>query len=256
MITKQHYVEYLVRTPINDTCSNLAEHLEDVSHDTVTDDLQRERHTARHVWELAQSLIDDSPDAFLIVHDSVQDKRYARTIELVKRQYRGNEHGLVAGIGVVNMVHSRGADGDFYPIDYRIYAPDADGKTKNDHFHDMFTAALTDKRLEARTVLFDSWYASAENLKRIHRADRIFYTTLKANRLVSLDKADGSMHLTVVDWTPDRLEHGIYVRLHKVPFALQLFKLVATNGDIDWVITNDLDAILGVQAVQDANDVR
>lgn len=191
MITKQQYVEYLVSTPINYTCSNLAEHLEGVSHDTVSDYLARERHTARTVWELAQSMIDDSPDAFLLIDDSVQDKRYSRKIELVKRQYSGNEHGIVAGIGVVNLVHSSGANGDFYPIDYRIYAPDADGKTKNDHVRDMFTAALADKRLEARTVLFDSWYASADNLKCVHRADRIFYTTLKANRLVSPDKADG-----------------------------------------------------------------
>jgi hypothetical protein len=85
MITKQQYVEYLVSTPINYTCSNLAEHLEGVSHDAVTDYLARERHTARQLWELARTLVDDSPDAFLIIDDSVQDKRYSRKIDLVKR---------------------------------------------------------------------------------------------------------------------------------------------------------------------------
>ena len=38
------------------------------------------------------------------------------------------------GIGVVNLVHSSGSAGDFYPIDYRLYAPEMDDKTKNDHF--------------------------------------------------------------------------------------------------------------------------
>lgn len=256
MITKQQYVEYLVSTPINYTCSNLAEHLEGVSHDAVSDYLQRERHTARQVWELAQHLIGDSPDAFLLIDDSVQDKRYSRKVELVKRQYSGNEHGVVAGIGVVNLVHSAGAEGDFYPIDYRIYAPDADGKTKNDHFRDMLVGAIADKRLEARTVLFDSWYASADNLKLVHRAQRIFITTLKANRLVSLDKAEGYIHLDKIECTPERLERGVTVRLQKVPFDVRLFKLVATNGDIDWAITNDPDSTLTTQAVQDANDVR
>jgi len=256
MITKQQYVEYLVSTPINYTCSNLAEHLDGVSHDAVSDYLARERHTARQVWELAHSLIDDSPSAFLLIDDSVQNKRYSRKIELVKRQYSGNEHGVVAGIGVVNLVHSSGAQDDFYPIDYRIYAPDADGKTKNGHFRDMLVAAIADKRLEARTVLFDSWYASFDNLKLVHRLGRIFYTTLKANRLVSLDKAEGYIHLSEIDWTPERLKHGLSVRLQKVPFDVQLFKLVATNGDIDWVITNDPDSTLTTQAIQDANDVR
>ena len=256
MMTKQQYVEYLVSTPINYTCSNLAEHLEGVSHDAVTDYLARERHTARQLWELAHHLIDDSPDAFLIIDDSVQDKRYSRKIELVKRQYSGNEHGIVAGIGVVNLLHSAGADHDFYPIDYRIYAPDADGKTKNDHFRDMLVSAIADKRLKARTVLFDSWYASADNLKLVHRADRIFYTTLKANRLVSLDKATGYIHLSEIEWTPERLEQGVTVRLQKVPFDVQLFKLVATNGDIEWVVSNDPATTLTKQVVQDASDVR
>lgn len=256
MITKQQYVEYLVSTPINYTCSNLAEHLEGVSHDTVTDYLERERHTARQLWELARHLVDDSASAFLILDDSVQDKRYSRKMELVKRQYSGNEHGLVCGIGVVNLVHSSGAEGDFYPIDYRIYAPDTDGKTKNDHFRDMFVASIADKRLQARRVVFDSWYASADNLKLVHRADRIFYTTLKANRLVSLDKTEGYIHLAEIDWTAARLARGVRVRLQKVPFDVQLFKLVATNGDIDWLITNDPDSTLTMQVVQDANDVR
>lgn len=54
-------------------------------------------------------LILDSPDAFLTVDDSVPDKRYSRFIELVKLQYSGAEHGLVRGIGIVNLVHSAGA---------------------------------------------------------------------------------------------------------------------------------------------------
>ena len=53
MITKQQYVEYLISTPINYTCSNLAEHLDGVSHDTVSDYLAGERHTARQLWKLA-----------------------------------------------------------------------------------------------------------------------------------------------------------------------------------------------------------
>jgi hypothetical protein len=41
-----------------------------------------------------------------------------------------------------------------------------------------------------------------------------------------------------------------------VPFKVKLFKLVAKNGDIDWLITNELDENLAVQVAQKANDVR
>jgi hypothetical protein len=46
------------------------------------------------------------------------------------------------------------------------------------------------------------------------------------------------------------------VRLKRVPFPVKLFKLVATNGDIDWVITNDLAADLTIDIVRGRNDVR
>jgi hypothetical protein len=41
-----------------------------------------------------------------------------------------------------------------------------------------------------------------------------------------------------------------------VPFKVKLSKLVATNGDIDWLITNELDDNLTTQVAQKANDVR
>jgi uncharacterized protein YcaQ len=89
MITKKQYVEYLVSTPKNCTCTYLAEHLEEVSHDVVNDFLHQRRFLPREVWNLVKDRIEDSKDAFLLVDDSVQDKRYSRFIELVRAQYRG-----------------------------------------------------------------------------------------------------------------------------------------------------------------------
>ena len=54
MIIKQKYVEYLISTPINCTCTNLAENLEDTSHDVVSNYLKRERLTAGDLVEQAQ----------------------------------------------------------------------------------------------------------------------------------------------------------------------------------------------------------
>jgi len=205
MISKKQYVEYLLSTPFNYTCTNLADHLDGVSHDVVNDFL-RERHLRpRQLWELVQGRIEDGPEAFLIVDDSVQDKRYSRFMELVKYQYSGAEHQVVKGIGVVNLVHSHGQDGNFYPIDYRVYAPEVDHKSKNHHFQEMFIQAIENKALKARTILFDAWYASSENLKLIHRRRWTFFTTLKSNRLVSLSKEAGYCHLEEMEWTAERL---------------------------------------------------
>jgi len=256
MISKQQYVEYLISTVGNYTSTHLAEHLDQVSHDTITDYLRNEHLTARTLWELVEGLIVDSSEAFLIVDDSVQDKRYARFIELVKLQYSGAVHGLVRGIGIVNLVHSAGAQQDFYPIDYRIYAPDQDGKTKNAHFVEMLRNAVSDKQIQAKFILFDTWYASAENLKLVHRLGLIFFTTLKSNRMVSLSKETGYVHLDKVTWTAEQLENGQMVKLKEMPFKVRLFKVVATNGDIDWVITNSPEETLNTQVAQEVSNVR
>lgn len=253
MVTKKEYIEYLISTPVNYTCTNLAKHLEDVSHDAVNDYLHRERLTARHLWEQVKPLLKDSPDACLIVDDSVQAKKHARKMEMVKRQYSGNEGGLVQGIGVVNLVHRDGET--YYPIDFRIYAKEMDGKTKNDHFREMLLSAKQDKQIQTKTILFDSWYGSWDNLKRVHRLGMVFFTTLKSNRMVSLSKEDGYIHLEQIEWTPERLEHGVSIKLKKVPFRVQLFKVVTPHGDIDWIITNS-DALLTSDDVQDEDAKR
>ena len=64
-ITKQKYVEYLISTPINYTCTNLADHLDDdISHDAINDYLRHEKYTPHTIWELAHPLINNSNRTF------------------------------------------------------------------------------------------------------------------------------------------------------------------------------------------------
>ena len=241
ILKKHQYIEYLIATCKNYTCSNLSDHLDGkfgTSHDAISDYLRRDKLTPRQLWVLVSPLIDDGDGSYLILDDSVQNKEYSKRIELVKLQYSGAEHGLVRGIDIVNLVHTNGKAGGYYPIDYRIYDPDSDGKTKNDHFQEMLVHAVHDKLIKAKTILFDSWYASVGNLKLIHRMGLFFVTTLKSNRMVSPVKGEGYVHLDQIEWTDDLLANGILVRLKEVPFLVRLFKIVAENGDIEWMVTN------------------
>src|SRR6266571_1863638 len=221
MITKEQYIEFLICTPINYTCTHLADPISGISHESITDFLKSQRLTAESVWKQAGMLIHNTEESFLIVDDSVQEKPHARAIELVYPHYSGNKHTVVCGIDIVNLVHSSG-DGDYYPIDYRIFPPDYEKATKNDHFLAMLKMAFEVRKIRAKYILFDSWYASVANLKYIHRQDRIFYTTIKSNRLVSITKEEGYIHLQ----------------------------------DIDWMITNDPATDLTTTVVRGRNDVR
>jgi len=76
---------------MNYTCSNLAEHLEKVSHDSVTDFLQNQKFTPKELWELVKERIDEGEEAFL-VNDTVQrldilhkpEKHWQRGVSLKK----------------------------------------------------------------------------------------------------------------------------------------------------------------------------
>lgn len=125
----------------------------------------------------------------------------------------------------------------------------------------MFKRLVTHKSLKAKTMLFDSWYGSVDNLKLIHRAGWTFFTTLKSNRLVSLSRETGYQHLQELEFDDHSIVKGLIVKLKECPFTVKLFKMVAPNGDIDWIITagrprNDPDHSVNLFVAEIKNDNR
>jgi hypothetical protein len=249
MITGEKYIEYLIRTPFNYTCTNLSDHAGDISHDSVSDFLKKKRITPRHLRNEVKGVPHDSDESRLIIDDSVRNKQYSGSIELVKLQYSGAAGGTVRGIGVVDLVHTDGRE--HCPIDCRIYSEETDGRTKNDHFKEMLINAVGDKGLRAKRVLFDSRYSAWDNLKLINTSGLFFYTMPKSDRLGSLSREKGRIHLHEINRTAERPRSGVTVKLKKVPFKVKLFRPVAKNGGIDRLITNEPDETLTAQAVKD-----
>ena len=88
------------------------------------------------------------------------DKDFSNKIEGVRRQYSGNAHGLIKGIGVVTCVYVNPELDKFWVIVYRIFDPDRDGKSKINHLEDMLENVEYHQKLPFTTVLVDSWYAT------------------------------------------------------------------------------------------------
>jgi hypothetical protein len=79
--------------------------------------LRREKLTPSLLWDNVKALIQIAENAYVIFDDTVLDKRYAQEIELTRRQYSGNEHGIVRGIGVVSCIYVNTETGQFWVID-------------------------------------------------------------------------------------------------------------------------------------------
>lgn len=93
-------------------------------------------------------------------------------------------HGLIKGIGMVNCVYVNPLTQEHWIIDYRIYDPDSDGKTKLDHVREMPTNLVHRKRLPFRRVLMDIWYATRDLMLFIESPEKIYHCPLRANRQV------------------------------------------------------------------------
>jgi hypothetical protein len=119
------------------TITNLAEHLETISHDAIKYYSKTVKLTSRLLWDKVKEVVEPDGNGYIIFDDSVLDKRYSEEIEMLRRQYSGNEHGILKGIGVVSCVYMNPKVQRFWVIDYRIFNADVDGKTKIDYVKDM-----------------------------------------------------------------------------------------------------------------------
>ena len=69
--------------------------------------------TLRLLWDNIKDLIEIDKDAYLIVDDTVIDKRYSEEIELTRWQYSGNEHGVIRGIELISCLYVNHRIGKF-----------------------------------------------------------------------------------------------------------------------------------------------
>ena len=173
--TKLDYCQYLLSSQINYTITNLAEHLQNISHDKINNYLKQEKLTPRLLWDNVKDLVEKDEDAYIIFDDSVLDKRYSEEIEIVRRQYSGNEHSIIKGIGVVSCIYVNPKNLKFWVIDYRIFNPDSDGLTKVDHVKNMLQNLVYHKLLPFDTVLMDTWYAVNSLMLYIDSLDKVYF---------------------------------------------------------------------------------
>ena len=251
--TKLDYCQYLLSSQVNYTLTHLADHMEQFSHDTLNRYLSKTEMRPRHLWEKVEPLLDQHEDGFLLFDDSVLDKRFGSQIDLVRRQWSGNAKRVIPGIGLVSCVYVHPLWGIFWVIDYRIYDPDHDGKSKLDHVADMFDSAR-ERGLSFGTVLMDSWYAAKRLLLLFEQHHKHYYCPVKTDRRV--DDSGGEQPYQRVDelvWSEEELLHGKRVKLRDFPknHKVQLFRVVVSSHRTEYVITNDMtqDSAQGARKV-------
>ncbi|OGV27805.1 MAG: transposase [Legionellales bacterium RIFCSPHIGHO2_12_FULL_37_14] len=236
------YCQYLLSSQVNYTLTNYAEHVTGVSHDLVKLYLETERLSGKGVWSQVKTDIVPSKNGYVVFDDTVLDKNHSRRIESVRWQYSGNAHGIIRGIGLVNCIYINPETQQFWIIDFRIFDPAQDGKGKVDHVKDMLTNLISHKGLPFKTVLMDTWYATAPLMLFINDHKKIFYCPMRKNRLVkSMDTHGQYLPARELQWTPDEISLGKKIRLKGMPehLAMKMFSVAVSPNRTDYVVTND-----------------
>jgi hypothetical protein len=222
-VTRLDDCQFLLSSQINYTLTHFADHSEQFSHDAITRYMAEEHIPPRLVWENVRGQIVTRPNGFLIFDDMVLDKAESRKIELVRQQWSGNAKQVIRGLGVVTCVYVNPDTDQFWIIDYRIFAPDADNKSKLDHMRDMLANAVQHKHLPFRGVLMDTWYAAKNTLLFIEQLGKVYDCPVRENRLVSLRREDKRyQRVDTLLWSQEELRSGRLVHLRDFPAGHQV----------------------------------
>ncbi|MEM9508426.1 MAG: transposase [Cyanobacteria bacterium P01_E01_bin.35] len=272
------YCQYLLVTQINYTLTNFADHSSKFSHDKINRFLKGEKITPRLIWDNVESQLVLNESGYLIFDDTVLDKNYSFNVELVRRQAarmrhrlrsrlgkqsfpRGNAKRVIKGIGVVTCIYVNPMIDQFWLIDYRIYEPDNDGKTKLEHPQDMLLGAVHHKQIPFQGILMDTWYATKNVMLLIESLNKHYYCPLKNNRQV--DESAGFnayQRVDSLDWNDEELKQGKIIKIKGFPkeHKVKLFRVeVSSRGHAlsglptsvscpyrtDYVVTNDLTQV-------------
>ena len=242
-VSRLDYCQYLLVSQINYTLTNFADHSQRFSHDAINRYLRGERVAPRLVWDNVRSQLLLTKRAYLVFDDTVLDKNYSNAIDLVRRQYSGNAHAVINGIGVVTCLYVNPETDQFWLIDYRIYDPEGDGKTKLDHVREMLSNVVYQKQLPFQAVLMDTWYATKDLMLYIESLKKNYYCPLKDNRRV--DDSQGARPYQRVDalgWSEAERASGKRLKIKGFPrdHRVQAFRVAVSTNRTDYVVTNDI----------------
>lgn len=183
LCSKELYCTFLKVTSERYSAFSLSEVApQDLSHDSISRWLSETKTQPKDVWNAAKEEILGTQGC-LIADETVLTKSRSKKIELVHSQYSGAEHGVTNGIGLLNFLWIR-EDGSVSPIDFRIWEPAEDGKTKNDHFRELLKIGK-ERGVAPEAILADAWYSSLNNLKCIRGLGWNWVMRLKKNRKVN-----------------------------------------------------------------------
>ena len=250
------YSDYLITNFGQATATSLSNVLNgELSHDSITRALADRELTSKDYWKLAKPIIreiqDENASLFLAPHqhltglgrsidDLIVEKPHSEESGVIGYYFDHTKGRSVKGMNIVDAAYITSKARvplDFVVVKKLEYKVDLQGKpfrpqtqTKHEILEDILRFAVHNE-VPFKTVLFDVWYGSADNMRLVKLdLNKEFITPLKGNRKVKLLETAGST-LQAVE-SLELVEGQPYLaRLEGVPFDVTVVKLVFKHED-------------------------
>jgi hypothetical protein len=252
-LTPNDYCQFLTASHINYTCTYFSDHKDIFSHDRITRFLANSSLDPKTIYHKTTQLITFSPKGYLIFDDSVIDKNSSSKIEMVRKQWSGNKHKVIKGIGLIGCVYYNPDIDEFWLLDYRLYDIETDGKKKTDHMLDMLDE-FEKSDISYQTVLCDAAYSTVKLFNKLEYLNKTYVCNIKSNRKARVFNTQN-------EFTPVRdleiNQHGLDIQLNNLNSNHQtkIFKSQVSTDRTDYLVTNDV-SITELEVIEKINSYR
>ena len=239
------YSDYLISGEGKRTATGLSDILDGaVSHDKVTRFLSAGEYDSRTLWREVKSLVRrvESEDGVLIFDDTIEAKPHTDENEVVCWHFDHTQGKHVKGMNILSALVRYGPMA--LPVAFEVIRKDEEyvdkktgekkrrsRQTKNELFRAMIQTCVRNQ-VQFRYVLADSWFASHDNMKWIHKQKKQFILAIKSNRTVACSRKE-KLRGQFKSVSSLELESGkaIQVYIQGLDFPVLLVKQVFTNKD-------------------------
>lgn len=261
------YTDYLLSSFSQATATGLSKAVDgSISHDKITRLLSEQSFSSKELWHEVKPLIRkfEHQGGCLVFDDSLLEKPDTDENEIVGWFYDHSENRNKKGINLLTaFFHSIYEENNLplrIPVAFEcvkkdlIHTDALTGKikrtssvTKNELMQQMIKQCIRNQ-LNFQWVLADSWYASSENMRFIHRQKKFFLMDMKSNRKVALSQKDRSAgNWILLHQLEVKSEFPVKVFLKDLEIPVLLYKQVFKNKDGStgemYLVTNNLTAV-------------
>jgi len=261
------YTDYLISSFSQTTATTLSKLTDKlISHDQISRFLNDSTFSSKDLWQSVKPLVRKHQDenACLIFDDSIIAKPHSDENDLISWHWDHSQKRSIKGINLLTAFYYSHQAGESealrVPVAFELILKTVHfsdlktkkqkrkcPKTKNEMMRDMIKQAISNG-LKFKYVLADTWFASSDNMRFIHKKKKFFIFDLKSNRLAALTEKDrNNGHWTRIDELIILDNVPTKVWLKDLEFPILLYKQIFKNKDksvgIRFLISNDFSLL-------------